>query len=594
MDLLKEKDMKKIKYIVSLLTVSLLIGFTGCEDVLDIQPTDMISEEAVRNDPMLVDALLNSVYRKTRFQSGTRNDKNGYGGNNTERNEALLGVVAGELNVFAGWQEPFATAMHIITANGAPAQLDYWPYDNIRTLNEILQILEAATFDQEMVDTKSAEARWLRAYLYFELVKRYGGVPLITEPQRIDQPDEELYVSRNTEKQVYDFIAAEMDALVNLLPESYSSQDFGRPSKWAAYALKSRAMLYAGSIAKYGKVDLNGVVGIPANEAAAYYQKAYDAAMAVINSEKHPLYRQHADPVQNFTEIFVKDGNQEVIFAEIFDVSLGKYHSWNRVSLPDAFSAGGASNHRLYLESFEKFEYRDGSSGKLDRALLDGNTKFDLNALVFQRDPRFLATVFYPEMSWQGGTVYFHTNTIGTIPTGSDWPAQARQRDRAGTGFLVRKRVDEAKLVPVTGEDETDWIVFRTGEMYLNAAEAAFETGNVEGALLLINEIRNRAGMPDKTSLTVDEVRNERFVELFNEEHRYWDLRRWRIAEAELNGKGFSGVDWFYYIDENKYTLKLKSADFGQIRTFAEQNYYLPIGLGRRANNPNLVENPGY
>jgi hypothetical protein len=130
--------------------------------------------------------------------------------------------------------------------------------------------------------------------------------------------------------------------------------------------------------------------------------------------------------------------------------------------------------------------------------------------------------------------------------------------------------------------------------MYLNAAEAAFEKGDSNEALRLINIIRDRAGMPAKADLSVEDIRNERFVELFNEEHRYWDLRRWRIAAQELNGKGFNGVDWIYYIDENKYTAKLKNGDFNQIRTFAERNYYLPIGLGRRANNPNLIENPGY
>lgn len=100
--------------------------------------------------------------------------------------------------------------------------------------------------------------------------------------------------------------------------------------------------------------------------------------------------------------------------------------------------------------------------------------------------------------------------------------------------------------------------------------------------------------MPDKPELTLEDVRNKRFVELYIEEHYYWDLRRWRIAEEELNGKGFHGVVWDYYIDEDKYTLKIKDGDFNRIRTFAERNYYLPIGLGRLADNPNLVENPGY
>ena len=100
--------------------------------------------------------------------------------------------------------------------------------------------------------------------------------------------------------------------------------------------------------------------------------------------------------------------------------------------------------------------------------------------------------------------------------------------------------------------------------------------------------------MPAKTVLTLNDVRNERFVELFIEEHRYWDLRRWRTAVAELNGKGFKGVTWDYSITDNKYTLKIKDGDFGQIRTFAERNYYFPIGKSRLADNKNLVENPGY
>jgi hypothetical protein len=100
--------------------------------------------------------------------------------------------------------------------------------------------------------------------------------------------------------------------------------------------------------------------------------------------------------------------------------------------------------------------------------------------------------------------------------------------------------------------------------------------------------------MPAKETLTLDDVRNERFVELYIEEHRYWDIRRWRIAVNELNGKGFKGVIWEYHIAEDKYGMKIKDADFNQKRVFAERNYYFPIGLNRIADNPNLVENPGY
>lgn len=570
--------MKRIMFIIGILVL-----FAGCEGVLDIQPTNMISEEAVKNDPVLVDAFLNNIYNSTQFQTG-----------GTNHDASALGVMAGESNVFAGWQSAFHTAMRIINENGAHDLAEYWPYGNIRSANEIIEILEEATFDEELVRQKVAEARWLRAFMYFELVKRYGGVPLITIPQSIDQPIEELYVERNSEKEVYDFIASEMDDLVNILPDSYSSDNFGRPTKWAAYALKSRAMLYAGSIAKYGTVQLNGILGIPSGEANDYYKKAYDAAMQVVNNSSHALFTKYDDPVQNYNRLFIEDGNSEVIFAEVYDLGLLKTHKWNFLSMPDGFQTGWGSNHWIYLEGVEKYEYQDGTSGKLNWDQLDGNTKFDLDELILNKDPRFLASCFYQEIPWQDGVVYSHSNTVGTIPPDSDWPKVARNRNRIKTGFMIRKRVDENIKLPIDNEDETDWIVFRTGEMYLNAAESAFERGETDEAKRLINIIRDRAGMPDKETLTVEDIRTERFVELYLEEHRYWDLRRWRIAVDVLNGKGFHGVNWVYHIDEDKYTLKLKGADFNQVRTFAERNYYLPIGLSRLADNPNLVENPGY
>ena len=564
--------------------IGILIFLVGCGDILDIKPTNMISEDDVKKDPVLVDAFLNKIYNSVRFQSGK-----GYA-----PNQAVLGAMGGEQNIFAPWQTPFKAAMKIIDENGAHSTIEYWPYSNIRSANEIIEILAEATFDPEMVEQKTAEARFLRAFMYFELVKRYGGVPLITVPQSIDQPIEELYVTRNKEKEIYDFVSTEMDELVNILPESYSNDEFGRPTKWAAYALKSRAMLYAGSIAKYGSVQLDGVVGIPSGEANAYFQKSYDAAMKIINDSPHALFQEYADPVKNYNQLFLEDANSEIIFAEVYDLGLLKTHSWGYVCMPDGFQTGWGSNNWYYLESFEKYEYTDGTSGAIDRSMLNGKVKVSLDEIILNRDPRFLASAFYPEMPWQDSKVYFHSKTIGTIPEGSDWPKVAPKRNRIKNGLLIRKRCNESIKDQISGEDESDFIVFRTGEMYLNAAEAAFERGNKDEAKRLINIIRDRAGMPAKATLTIDDVRNERFVELFIEEHHYWDLRRWRTAVNELNGNGFHGIVWNYYIEEDKYTMKIKDGDFKQIRTFSEKNYYLPMGLSRLADNPNLVENPGY
>ncbi len=561
-----------------------IIFVYGCNDFLDISPTNIISEESVMKDPVLIDAFLNKIYAGVRFQSGS----------SYSPDQALLGVMAGEQNIFAPWQTPFRSAFAIIDENGAPASLDYWPYDNIRSCNEIITMLaNSKNIEASIIEQKTAEVRWLRAFMYFELVKRYGGVPLITKAQSINQPIDELYVPRSSEKEIYDFVASEMDALVNKLPESYNNDNYGRPTKWAAYALKSRAMLYAGSIAKYGKIQLDGLLGIPASQANDYYQKSYDAAMAIINSGKHPLYEGNTDPVANYGEIFIKDRNSEIIFAVVYNLKLLKTHSWNYVCMPDGFQTGWGSNNWMYLESFEHFEYNDGSSAVFDKSVLDGKHKFSLDEIILNKDPRFLASAFYPECPWQNKKVYFHSKTEGTIPQNSNWPEVAPKRNRVKTGLLIKKRVNEDIKLPIEYEDETDWIVFRTAEMYLNAAEAKFEMGDVDKATELINVIRKRAGMPDKVNISLDELRNERYVEMYLEEQRYWDIRRWRIAEKELNGKGFKGIVWTYYIDEDKYSMKIKDADFGKIRTFAERNYYLPFGLKRIASTK-LIENPGY
>ena len=567
-----------------LIIISTILISTGCTKVLDIKPTNMISEDDVKNDPVLVDAFLTKIYNRVRWQTG------GHG-----NDMATLNVCGGEQNVFAGWQNPFKAAMDIMDAEGAHWLLDYWPYNNIRSANELIQMLAKSSFDQDFIDQKTAEARFLRAFMYFELVKRYGGVPLITEPQSIDQPTEELYVKRSPEAAIYDFIGSEMDDIVNILPDTYGADGFGRATKWAAYALKSRAMLYAASIAQFSTITLpDGVVGIPQSKAVAYYQASYDASMEIINNSPHHLYNENPDPQKNYAEIFIKDGNPEVILAEVYNLSLLKTHSWNYLCMPDGFRTGWGSNNDPYLEFVENYEYIDGTSGKFNWDDLNNKVLFNIDSIMGNRDPRFKASIFYPESPWQGSVVYFHKKTVGTIPPESNWPPKAPARNYKKTGFLVRKRVNEAIKLPISNEDETDWIVFRVGEMYLNAAEAAYYLGNTDEALSLLNVIRDRAGMPPKTEITEDAIRNERAVELAFEEHRYWDLRRWRIAEQVLNGKGFHGVEWTYHFPERKYSMKLKDADFGQIRTFTEANYYLPLGIDRLADNPNLVENPGY
>jgi hypothetical protein len=171
--------------------------------------------------------------------------------------------------------------------------------------------------------------------------------------------------------------------------------------------------------------------------------------------------------------------------------------------------------------------------------------------------------------------------------------AKAPNRNTQKTGVHVRKRCDEGLVPAVSLQSGTDFIVFRLGEILLNYAEAAFYLNRNTEALSAYNLIRQRAQMPVRTSLTEDNIRQERQVELAFEEHRYWDLRRWRIAEQVLHGRRFQGLNYVYDFDAKRYIITLKAAE-GAARVFQPRHYYLPLGIGRIADNPSLVENPGY
>lgn len=581
--------MKKIK----ILFVAFIVTFVSCESVLDKQPLDTVSDAVVWKDINLINAYLNDLYYRTDFLNNT---------GESGLNEGLIAAMGGEARAFGGWQEPYTSSTGIINETGTPGTLDYWKYENIRDANYFIEQMQTvAEISQEQIDQKVSEARFLRAYMYFEMVKRYGGVPILTTVQAIDTPKEELYVSRNTEQEVYDFILAEMDDIILILPTEYDSKSTGRPTQWAALALKSRAALYAASIANFGQVQLDGVIGIPNGEAQTYYQIAYDASKAIMTSGYHALYDVESDKAKNFGQLFIDESaaNTEVIFAERYDYGLNYGHSLNYLAMPAGFSKEWDSNFNYFYDFVELFEFEDGRSGNsISREELVNN-QWSAEELFHSRDPRFRASIFYPESPWQGSTVYFHSGTYsngelvssGTLEGG--WPAAAPNRNRVRTGFHLRKRLDESHVLPLNGEDDTDYIVFRLGEIYLNLAEAAFYLGKTGEALDALNSIRERAGMSEKDEITEKNLRNERQVELTFEDHRYWDLRRWRIAKEVLDGVRLQGLQYFYHMDTHKYSIVLVNGEHTS-RVFQDRNYYLPLGIGRVSDNPNLVENPGY
>lgn len=599
--------MKKI-YII-LFGFSLSTSFSCTRNILDKEPLGVMSDVVVWQDQALIEAFLTQVYTEMSIW-----DNEMYIPGNSSQDWFMMYFIdhmADESKATSTWsgnayQLKFGNLRETGTFDErGKGLLEWWEraYVTIRRLNEFIERVPSSPVDKEWAKKRIAEAKFIRAYNYFSMVKRYGGVPIVTKAQKISDPAEEIFVKRNTEKEVYDFVISEIDACTEDLPEVIAEADYGRPSKYAALALKSRAALYAASIAAYGKGPENGgVVGIESGLKQEYYQKAFDASQLIINSGKYALYNEDADKTVNFRNVFVKKRNSEAIFVRTHDNlekdpgGNGTNYDFYQCPKPNAWGAGNIDG--VYLEMAEEFEYIDGTPGTLDRAAIQQGL-WTTEELWKDKDPRFYATIYTHNTSWKGAPLDFHQGIIDAggdiVLTGSynGVPARALNGE---TGLGVLKYLDENKDNNSNiYSSRTDWIVFRYAEILLNYAEAALALNKNTEALDAINAIRGRAGVVALSSVTLDNIKHERKVELAFEGHRYWDLRRWRTAVTDLT-RHFSGLQ--YILDSQTGKLKLEVVehiDGGAMPAFYEKNYYFPITPGRIANNPNLKpENPGY
>ena len=257
--------MKKIHIIL----ISILCGLSSCTSVLDKEPLDIISDDVLWNDPVLIDNYLLQCYAEMCFFNEMP-----YGATQDWFNCMYATGFADEST--SAWTQTPKT--HWLNISGG--DWDWWGYPTVRKLNVFIEKMETAPVDEAVRTARTAEARFLRAFAYFNMVKRYGGVPLILKAQQLSDSPEELYPKRATEEAVYQFILDEMNDIIDnrLLPDAYGAADLGRPTLYAAAALKSRAAMYAGSIASWGTVQIDGLVGIPADKKEHFWQESLNAS----------------------------------------------------------------------------------------------------------------------------------------------------------------------------------------------------------------------------------------------------------------------------------------------------------------------------
>lgn len=610
--------MKKI--IFGLLSLFIL----GCnDDFVNTKPLDQLGETTVWTDPSLAEAFVSEIYA-------------GFG--NGGFDEQMLASLTDE-TIFT---HPGRNITTITESRSNPADPGWingtlsWGnmYLRIRACNLALSNLEAPKFtDPTLVDRLKGEVKFLRAYYYQQLLRYYGGVPIIDKPFTLN--DSDFLSPRNTWEECVNFIVKNCDEAATLLDGK--SMVAGRASKAAALALKARVLIYAASdlhdmptakskssvLAAYAKPEL---VGYVSGDRKARWEKARDAAKAVLDLPGFGYALNLTNPVSS------ADGSANYMNASLArnggekEILLGRYfinakqENGGRQGLfngPNGYH-NWAGNTPIQL-MIDDYEMMDGSK-------FDWNKTEHATAPYTNRDPRFYASILYEGAPWKprtsdvaskdpanqiqtGQYILANGSTIFGLDTRKssveDW-------NGSYTGYYIRKFVDpNPAIIDQNTWQQVPWPILRYTEMVFNYAESLIELGDNANALLWLNKVRFRAGMPALTE-TGDALkqrfRNEKRIEMYLEEQRFHDTRRWMIAPTTLgrkaNGINITGVAKAgatipnpYRFDPNafSYTYKVFEIDPGkENRAWLDKMYYLPIHRDEMNRNNKLVQNPGY
>lgn len=376
--------------ILSVFSFCALMGLSGCNAFLELEPLDKVSPDQLLETEGGVRALLANIYTMIpmedfNYRPNAGFNQRGYDGVNETTNLAFLTDEATRSDGGVG-----------IGYEG----FNYWPYGDIRQVNVFMQNVEkakaAGTLSAAEGDRMISEAHFARAYMYYGLVKRYGGVPLIDKVQDEDYENggpEAVSVPRSTELDAWKFVLNECTLAAAHLPESTSGADLYRVTKWAAYALKSRVALHAASVAKHwDKAPLAGeavsqklVGGMTAADADAFYKECIEASSYLIENSGKSLYKPTPatarEAAANFQDIFLDDKNEEVIFCKAYldgTTNTNQGHSFAQFNILPQVNPGALKYGRFnpMLEIVDLFEdYTDDGTGKMAKIVTrtDGN-----------------------------------------------------------------------------------------------------------------------------------------------------------------------------------------------------------------------------
>lgn len=399
----------------------------------------------------------------------------------------------------------------------------------IRKANVFLAHVDGAPLEAEEKRRLKGEALALRAYFFFELIKYYGGMPIIREELPADYDFNQL--KRNTYEECVQAIVEDCDAAATALSDRVrrSNTELGRVTKAFALALKSRALLYNAS-------PLNN-----AGSDAEKWKRAADAATEVLALADQGIYGLY----NNYYEMFIKqdqgdDGFKEVIFQ--IPRNNGHFNNVNATPFGKGAKAGVLPSQEL-VDAYPMLNGQLPVLGYQDedhlQPIINPDAGYNPDSPYARRDPRLTASIFYNGSVW-GGPQSPRPHVMEIYIGGTDeWRANHRSYTR--TGYYIKKWIDPNAGNGISNQAPGNaiayWTVFRLAECYLNFAEAENEaTGPTQQVYDALNKVRARAGVGNVPAGLSKEamrevVRNERRVELAFEEHRFFDVRRWKILD---------------------------------------------------------------
>jgi hypothetical protein len=548
---------------VYLLIVFAALALASCSDnYLEKKPLDSYSEVDVFADAALLGDFVSGTYRGIRHPF------------DDSENSLTDGLTDNAFNQH-GSAEPIIkvyTRGEVNADNGEGVTRSLWQtaYQNISRTNLFFEKIEGSAIEPADLEPLEGQMHFLRAFFYFDLLRWYGSVPLVTHTFELS--DESFDVTNNTPQEVGAYIVAECDLAI---AKSYSSGDdayqTGRATKETAMALKARTLLYLAS-----------PLFNPSNDQSKW-TAARDANLAVMNL---PQYKLVGD-APAYGAMFRGENTDEVILARYFTAVNDQGWGANTWLFPN--SEGGWSNTTPTQDLVDGYEITTG-------LLPADEPSYDDQDPYVNRDPRFYESILFNGAPFKSATYDPYVDKAepsNAAKAGKDSPSSSIAKHNASrTGYTFRKWALESENWD--SGNKGPWIVFRLGEFYLNYAEAEIALGHETEAKTAINAIRARVNMPPVTesaATLVERYRRERRVELLLEDHRFFDIRRWQIG-PETMGKTAKGVT----IYKNGATMEY---DYSRVaddtRTWNDKMYLLPIPAQEiLRSHETLRQNPGY